>query len=239
VSQVGSPLSPRSERLPGRRPAGAGVVVRALPPAAQSSAAEVLARAFRDNPLNRAVIGDAPARRLRANRHGMRALMVSAESWGALLLSAWPATPGVGAPSGVLMAVSPFDQPLPAPPLAWQLRCLLGQGWRTARRWASVHRELERVHPLEPHWYLSLLGVDPPHQGRGAGRALLRSFLRRVDAEAAPGYLETDRAENLPLYEREGFEVAGELSVLGARVWRMWRTPRRLDAARAVDSPVR
>ena len=40
--------------------------------------AEVLALAFRDNPLNRAVIEGSEARRLRANRAGMRASLSAA-----------------------------------------------------------------------------------------------------------------------------------------------------------------
>ena len=39
-------------------------------------------------------------------------------------------------------------------------------------------------------------------------------------------YLETDLAVNVPFYERQGFAVAQELEILGARVWRMRRPSR-------------
>ena len=52
---------------------------RLYPEGTESRAlAEVLALAFRDNPLNRAVIGGSEARRLRANRAGMRASLIAA-----------------------------------------------------------------------------------------------------------------------------------------------------------------
>lgn len=64
-------------------------------------------------------------------------------------------------------------------------------------------------HPTEPHWYLSMLGVDPSRQGQGLGAALLKEGLRRCDADGLPAYLESSSPKNVPLYERHGFEVTG------------------------------
>jgi ribosomal protein S18 acetylase RimI-like enzyme len=183
---------------------------------------EVLARAFRDNPLNLVAVRGGPARRLRSNASGMRVMLGSITAGsGSLVLAA--RCPGAEAPGGLLIAASPFGFPLPPPPLASQLRCLWGQGWRTMRRWGQVYRALERIHPLEPHWYLSVLGVDPPSQRGGLGSALLEAFLGRVDRDAAPAYLETDRTENLPFYQRVGFEVVKEPRVMDVPVFCMWR----------------
>ena len=55
---------------------------------------------------------------------------------------------------------------------------------------------------------------------------LLESFCEHLDRLQAAGYLETDRPENVPLYERFGFSVIGEAPVYGARSWFMWRPPR-------------
>lgn len=55
------------------------------------------------------------------------------------------------------------------------------------------------------------IGVDPAHQGRGIGRALLRRMLAVADAESAPVILDV-RTDNVPartLYEAHGFEVVG------------------------------
>ncbi|MEM7412613.1 MAG: N-acetyltransferase [Myxococcota bacterium] len=66
-------------------------------------------------------------------------------------------------------------------------------------------------HPSGDHWYLPTIGVDPAHQGRGVGSALLRSTLERCDALGLPAHLESSNRANLPLYQRFGFEIVGEL----------------------------
>ena len=130
----------------------------------------------------------------------------------------------------VLIAEGPGVRSLPLPPVAAQLRCLWGQGLRVARRWAQVHLELDRLRPVEPHWYLDLLGVAPDVQGQGHGGALLAELLERVDADDAPSYLETDRRASRAFYERAGYGVVGEERVLGVRVWRMQRPARPVGA---------
>ena len=86
--------------------------------------------------------------------------------------------------------------------------------------------EVDKHHPHEPHWYLVLLGVDPKYQGRGYGGALLQPALERCDNTQTPAYLETQKPENLPFYERFGFKVREELSVKHSpTVWTLWREP--------------
>ena len=66
-------------------------------------------------------------------------------------------------------------------------------------------------HPEEPHWYLAIVGVDAAHQGKGIGAKLLQVALERCDEEGLIAYLESSNPANLSLYERHGFEVAGEI----------------------------
>ncbi len=198
------------------------------------AAVRVLARAFRDNPLNLAVIRQAdPARRLRSNVHGMRALLAVAVTHGQALGGHCE-----GRLVGALVATPPHAYPLPPPPLLARLRCLAGQGFGVARRWSAVFDAVSALHPAEPHYYLGTLGVDPEHQGRGVGSALLWHWLGSADRADQPAYLETDSAANLPFYARAGFEVTGELCVLGVRVWRL-RRPAGSRASRAVGEPGR
>ncbi|MCH2186944.1 GNAT family N-acetyltransferase, partial [Myxococcota bacterium] len=145
--------------------------------------AESLALAFRDNPLNRAVIGGSEARRLRANRAGMRATLAAAVPAGGVLIA--PGDPRAQSESvlGGLIAMEPGHWPLGAPPWGEQLRLLIGQGWRTARRWGEVFEALRESHPVEPHCYLSLVGIRPNHQGRGHGAALVAHWLEGVDRQ--------------------------------------------------------
>ena len=201
----------------------AKLAVGPLDPEERPAAEQVLARAFRDSPLNVAVIGSDPERRLRANLHGARALLPVAQASGLVLVAREGA-----ATRGLLVATPPFGWPLPAPTLRAHLRRVLGQGLWVARRWGQVFEALARVHLREPHWYLATLGVDPPAQGRGIGSALLAHWLADVDADATPAWLETDRQANVAFYRRVGFEVARRSEVLGTTVWCMGRPERHL-----------
>ena len=89
---------------------------------------------------------------------------------------------------------------------------------------------IEKNHPKEPaHYYLAVLGVEPEHQGRGFGGALMQPVLARCDREGIPAYLESSKRRNVVLYERHGFEVVEELKLPqdGPPIWRMWREPSR------------
>ncbi len=105
---------------------------------------------------------------------------------------------------------------------------------------------VERRHPRAPaHWYLAVLGTDPPAQGRGLGSAALQPVLERCDADGVgaylessnedqpnmhPGatgvYLECSNEKNISFYERHGFKVTGEIRLpRGPTMWPMWRDP--------------
>lgn len=58
-----------------------------------------------------------------------------------------------------------------------------------------------------PHWYLTLIGVEPERQGQGIAGSLLRPLLGRADGDGLPIYLETAAPENVPFYQKYGFEV--------------------------------
>jgi GNAT superfamily N-acetyltransferase len=182
---------------------------------------EVLARAFCSNPLNRAVTRSAdPERCLRSNRHSMRTLLPIARLHGQVLAASLD-----GKVAGGLVATPPGRFPLPPPPLAGQLRYLICQGWRVARRWEAAFEALEALHPVEPHWYLGTLGVARSAQRRGVGAALLSHWLEAVDRDGLPAYLETDSETSIRFYERAGFSLKGETSVLGVPAWQMQRPP--------------
>jgi len=87
---------------------------------------------------------------------------------------------------------------------------------------------VEAKHPKDrPHFYLGVLGTDPPWQGKGVGSALLEPVLERCDADGIPAYLESSKERNVPFYARHGWEVTEELEPEGApKLWLMWREPR-------------
>lgn len=97
---------------------------------------------------------------------------------------------------------------------------------RRIGRVASALRALEQRHPEAPHWYLQSLGIDPVHQGRGAGRAVLAPVLRQCDATHAGAYLESSKQQNLAFYGAAGFVPLAPVELPdGPTVWPMWRDP--------------
>lgn len=77
----------------------------------------------------------------------------------------------------------------------------------------GVFEAMGKYHPTEPHWYLPMIGVDPARQGGGIGSALMKYALVPCDRDGTIAYLESSNPKNIPLYERHGFEVIGEIQV--------------------------
>ncbi|MGY2063573.1 GNAT family N-acetyltransferase, partial [Nocardia gipuzkoensis] len=100
-------------------------------------------------------------------------------------------------------------------------RTRVGASRRMAERMATHH-------PAEPHWYLMFLGTRPAVRGKGFGHALLAERLRHCDETGSPAYLESSKPDNVPYYERFGYEVLEQLDVTegGPPMWSMWRAPR-------------
>ncbi len=99
---------------------------------------------------------------------------------------------------------------------------------RSLQRGLAAEELMKKAHPEEPHWYLAIIGSDPDVRGQGFGNALMRSRLDRCDAEHAPAYLESSNPDNVPYYQRFGFEITGEIALPngGPKLIPMWRAPR-------------
>jgi ribosomal protein S18 acetylase RimI-like enzyme len=76
---------------------------------------------------------------------------------------------------------------------------------------AAVFEQMAKCHPTEPHWHLALIGVDPAHQGKGHGDALMAYALAQHDH--MPAYLESSNPRNISFYRRHGFEPLGAIQV--------------------------
>jgi GNAT superfamily N-acetyltransferase len=215
-----------------------GVTVRQATKRDISAISQVMARAFEDDPPFVWMLPDARSRRRR-----LEILFVTMLRWEVL------------PHGGVEVACSPDGGILGAalwlPPGRWRMSftrqlLTLPSGLRVFWRrigYGSVFVDAAaRVHPVDPHWYLHGIGVDPEAQGRGVGGALLRSRLDRCDAAGVSAYLESSKPANVPLYERFGFAVCGRLALpRGApEVTPMWRCPVRPgQKAGKAQSPVR
>jgi ribosomal protein S18 acetylase RimI-like enzyme len=80
-----------------------------------------------------------------------------------------------------------------------------------------------RHDPSEPHSHLGPIAVLPEFQGQGIGSIMMRRYCHLADNRLLPGYLETDRTENVRFYEKFGFKLVEEVMILGVRNFFMWR----------------
>jgi GNAT superfamily N-acetyltransferase len=189
-----------------------------------SDPADVLARAFFDDPIWIWAVPDG-ARRARVLPWFFRAAIRYGRLFGEV-----PVSPQQDAAMIVL--------PPGRPRLSWPrlvrvglLQMPLRAGIAGYSRFITMWRTLEARHEQDVgprHWYVWLLGVDPPRQGQGVGSALLGGLCERADRDRVPIYLDTTFERNLVFYGRLGFEVvyAGSFPRGGPNVWTLVRAPR-------------
>lgn len=109
--------------------------------------------------------------------------------------------------------------------LPYMPRMIKAVGWGGTRRALQLTDTLARNHPPERHIYLNFLGVDPEHQGKHYGIALLDALrdLALARTDLAGVYLETATEANVPYYSSHGYKVIGEMYPLGVKFWRMFQ----------------
>ncbi|HBB31783.1 MAG TPA: GNAT family N-acetyltransferase [Cyanobacteria bacterium UBA8803] len=91
----------------------------------------------------------------------------------------------------------------------------------------AVLEQMGNYHPSAPHWYLSMVGVEPAQQGKGYGSALMQQVLMECDRTRTPAYLESSNPANIPFYERHGFEQIGTIQAgASPSLFPMLRHPR-------------
>jgi ribosomal protein S18 acetylase RimI-like enzyme len=200
-------------------PAPEPALVRRVAPEDIPALAKVLARAFFDDPVA-SWAWRPDALRLRALERfqatRMRQLIAGRELWtsGDLSCAALWAPP-----ERWHATLRETAQLVPAfgHPRLFARMPLVALGWE----------KLERAHPREPpHYYLAVLGTDPPAQGRGLGSLVLRKVLDQCDADGVGAFLESSKESNIAFYARHGFRVTEEVRLLrGPTMWKMWRDP--------------
>jgi len=78
----------------------------------------------------------------------------------------------------------------------------------------GLFAQMDDYHPHDQDtWYLPDIGVDPFHQRKGIGAALLHHQLQQCDDAGIQTYLESTNPANMSLYERHGFRTLGRIDV--------------------------
>ena len=191
------------------------VEVRPIEGEELQTAALVAARGMRDNPLHVAAIGDDPERRVRVMQRVFSRLLTlpGRETFGA-----WDGDRLVGVADSTepgRCQPSPRDRLRLAPAMV-----MAGTSAPRMSRWLSTWAKHD---PDRQHSHFGPLAVDLDLQGRGIGSLLLSAYCRRLDEADLLAYLETDKTENVRLYERFGFAVTAEADVIGVKNWFMTR----------------
>jgi ribosomal protein S18 acetylase RimI-like enzyme len=196
--------------------------IRPLANADVEPAGALLGRAFADNPAYRAIFRHLPdERRAKVVGRVKRGFTAAAVSWQEAH-GIWEG----GTLAGASLVCAPGQYPHGF--LAFQRHAAgcLTAGWRGIRNLLLADGYIRRRHIRGPHYYLFVLGIDPSHQKRGLGRALLGALSERADAASLPCYLETDKPSSVELYRSAGYAVLTEEDVPripGMHMWTMCR----------------
>ena len=209
-----------SPHQPSTPPAPSGPRVRPAAPFELPRLAEVLTRAFTDDPVTAWILPDERNRVERLGRFYAELFMPRLALGRDVIytddrlrgVASWT-PPGEG-------HMSTIDTLRLLPRMAR----ILG---RALPRTLGVLTFLESQFPEAPHWHLPFLGVVPEGQGHGLGSSLMRPILERCDREGTPAYLEASTPRNRALYLRHDFAVLDEIHLPGGGppMWRMWREP--------------
>jgi len=187
------------------------MIVETLEPRRSAEAAQVLARAFQQDPVWVYLFPDPVFRTTVLTWLNERWVRIFAQRGQAYM---------AGAGKGVALWFPP-ERP-PEISLWNQLRA--GLGWMPFRfgfRWVPralradydvLQRQRQEIR--EPHWVLNTLGVDPAHQGRGVGAALLNHIFIQADRTRHPCHVITHNERNIAFYEHHGFQLIAKNAAL-------------------------
>lgn len=210
-------------------------ICRKLTDADVPATAEVLSRAFADNPCYAWMHPRAASRARDMDAFFRRNLL-----WHRRVDMTW-----VACEEGRVVGTSTLEPPngvpgsLPEAIAHWLVPTVRHQGLATFARTFAADREFgERYRALtrgRPYYHLHAVAVSPQLHGKGVGTLLvaeaLRAYERRSAADGRPIVVSTQRERNLPLYQRFGFVLREDHTmgvrrgVPGFRTWFMLREP--------------
>lgn len=182
--------------------------------------ARLMADAFIEDPPMRALVGEQPDLRRRAESL-YRAMLLATPLRDGTIDVAFHGDRPVGAAIWYAPGRAAASLLHHLPQLRWYVRAFGPGRVRYALR---VTNAVAAYHPHAPHWYLQAIGVSPAERGAGVGSALLDHRLATIDAVGEAAYLESSTARTGALYRRHGFETLRPITVWpGAEPYAMWR----------------
>lgn len=194
-----------------------------LSPTQKAQAAQVLTRAFQDDPVYTYIFSDSQEQSRLMPRLWEAVVHCS------LVYGEAYTTPDL---NGVACWLSPGQTEM----TLWRMlrtgmvlpRAVLRLGVQSRRRALQVVTYTDKIrHSLQRQrfWYLWALAVEPTCQHEGIGGKLIQPILTRADQQGLPCYLETQTEKNVAFYQHRGFKVISQGEVPGTelKIWAMLR----------------
>ena len=129
-----------------------------------------------------------------------------------------------------IMAIAPHDKDMTAFRIirsgAFFLSMKIANEAKIMKILSNAIEEAKKSLNLDPHIHLLIMGVSQEFQGKGFGGKLLRAVIEKAETERKPIYLETQKEENVNLYEKYGFSVKKKIILpepLNLPMWLMVR----------------
>ena len=129
-----------------------------------------------------------------------------------------------------VMAIAPHDKDMTALRVirsgAFFLSMKISSEAKKMKVLSNAIEEAKKSLNLGPYIHLLIMGVSQEFQGKGFGGKLLRAVIEKAETEGKPIYLETQKEENVSLYEKYGFSVKKKIILpepLNLPMWLMLR----------------
>jgi len=106
-----------------------------------------------------------------------------------------------------------------------QLLLLFHIPFSVLRFLSKYEKQITESAPKEPHYYLTMLGVDPASQGKGIGKKVLQEIHKIADSSNAPYpvALDTENQDNVTYYQKFGYQLIDTNVIDGLTVYCMTR----------------
>ena len=110
-----------------------------------------------------------------------------------------------------VMAIAPHDKDMTTWRIirsgAFFLSMKIGNEAKKMKVLSNAVDEAKKSLNLGPYVHLLIMGVSQEFQGKGFGGKLVRAVIEKAETEKKSIYLETQKEENVPFYEKYGFSV--------------------------------